>query len=145
MNEQEHNILKRYYQGETTLEEERILKASFRTGNFPDDPILAFQAKKEELPVGLTEKIQTHIHYQRNHRIHSYWVTASSIAAILVLIFSIRSLMPHPTNSCLQLSDNLKKERFENALRVLGSALEETPSIPQRVIYEDNKLIIEIE
>lgn len=38
MNAQEHNILKRYYRGETTLEEERMLKTSFRSGNLPDDP-----------------------------------------------------------------------------------------------------------
>lgn len=69
MNAQEHNILKRYYRGETTLEEERMLKTSFRSGNLPDDPMLAFQARKEELPMGLTEKIQTRIHSQRNRRI----------------------------------------------------------------------------
>lgn len=145
MNAQEYNILKRYYRGETTLEEERMLKASFRSGNLPDNPMLAFQARKEELPVGLTEKIQTRIHSQRNHRIQSYWITAGSIAALFLLFFSIRSLIPHSQNTCLQLSDNLKKERFENALRVLGSALEETPFPSPKVVYEDNRLIIEIE
>lgn len=45
----------------------------------------------------------------------------------------------------IQLSDNLKKERFENALRVLGNALEDEKTPVQRVLYEDHNLIIAIE
>ena len=44
-----------------------------------------------------------------------------------------------------KMSDNLKKERFENALRVLGNALEDEKTPVQRVLYEDHNLIIAIE
>lgn len=45
----------------------------------------------------------------------------------------------------MSLSDHLKKERFENALRVIGEVLEEKTPITQKILYEDNQLIIIIE
>lgn len=136
-------ILRRYYRGETTVEEERMLRAAYRSGALPDDPILAFGQKTAELPTGLEAGIRSSIR-RRQHPRRLLWLTAAGIAATLVLILSVRSLLPgaHPR---LQLSDNLKKERFEEALRVIGNVLEEKQAPAQKVLYEDNKLIIAIE
>lgn len=136
-------ILKRYYRGETTVEEERTLRAAYRSGALPDDPVLAFGQNVAELPAGLEANIRTSIRRRRQPR-RLVWLTASGIAAMFVLILSVRSLLPDPP-SRLQLSDNLKKERFEQALRVIGNVLEEKQPPVQKVLYEDNKLIIAVE
>ena len=62
-----------------------------------------------------------------------------------VLILSFRETFTTTPRPGIQLSDNLKKERFENALRVLGNALEDEKTPVQRVLYEDHNLIIAIE
>lgn len=146
MKDKKEDILKRYYQGETTIEEERLLKLSFRQGEFPDTPTLSCQGKNRELPESLMEKIQQRIHRKAMHNLRNRWITAAGIAAMVVLILSLRSLLPQShLGEKLQLSDNIKKERFEDALRVLGNALgEQTPPI-QKVLYEDSNLIIAIE
>lgn len=138
------DILKRYYRGETTIEEERLLKALARQGELPDDPILAYKGKEKALPEEFLKEIQGKIRRQKHASARHLWITAAGIAAMLILIISLRSLLPHPVES-LQLSDNIKKERFENALRVLGNILGETSPPVQKVLYEDNKLIIAVE
>lgn len=143
--QEENDILKRYYQGESSIEEEQMLKAAFRKGEFQDEPILAFPKKIQELPEGFMEKIQGNIHQRSVSRVRYWTITAASIAALLVLIISLRGLLPQSDSSCLQLSDNMKKERFEKALQVIGNVLEEKSPQPQKVLYEDNKLIITIE
>lgn len=138
------DILKRYYRGETTIEEERLLKNLSRKGELPDDPIFAYEGKDKALPEELLKEIQEKIHRQKNASARPLWITAAGIAAMLILILSLQILLPQPVDS-LQLSDNIKKERFENALRVLGNILGETTSPAQKVLYEDNKLIIAVE
>lgn len=137
-------ILKRYYQGATTIEEERLLKNLSRKGELPDDPILVYKGKGKALPEEFLKEIQGKISRQKHASARHLWITAAGIAAILVMIISLRSLLPHPVEN-LQLSDNIKKERFENALRVLGNILGETSPPVQKVLYEDNKLIIAVE
>lgn len=143
--EEQEKLLKRYYRGETTVEEERQLKSAYRKGQLTKEPMLAFRGLPAELPAGLTAKIQSDIRKRRSSSYRNLWMISGSIAASLILIVSLRSLIPHPDNSNLQLSDNLKKERFENALRTIGNVLEEKTVPTQKVLYEDNKLIITIE
>lgn len=136
--------LKRYYQGETTLAEERELKSAWQRGELPGEPVLGLR-DSVELPEGLNEKLQQHIRQKRQFKIRRLLVTTGSIAAMAALILSLGRAFTTPSHPGIQLSDNLKKERFENALRVLGNALEEEKMPVQRVLYEDHNLIIAIE
>lgn len=143
MDEQE--LLKRYYRGETNLEEERKLKNLYRKGELRDEPILAFKGQAAKIPEDLTEKFRLKIQREQKQTYRNRWAIGIGIAASLILIVSLRNFIPINENSNLQLSNNLKKERFENALRTIGSVLEEGKTDPQQVLYEDNKLIITIE
>lgn len=143
MDEQE--LLKRYYRGETNLEEERQLKKLYRKGELADDPILAFKGQNAKFPADLTENFRLKIQKEQKQTYRNRWAIGIGIAASLILIVSLRNFIPINENSNLQLSNNLKKERFENALRTIGSVLEEGKTDPQQVLYEDNKLIITIE
>lgn len=136
-------LIKRYYQGETSIEEERILKAAFHAGSLPDDPVLAYQDNSAIMPEGLMEKIQSNIHHKHHLKLRYRILTLSGIAAMLLLVVSIRSLLPR--QETLQLSDNLKKERFEEALRVIGNVIDEKNPPIQKVLYEDSRLIIAVE
>lgn len=136
--------LKRYYQGKTTLAEERELKSAWQRGELPDEPIFGLR-DTVELPEGLTEKLQRQIRQKQQHKIRQLLITAGSIAAMAVLVLSFRGMFTTTPRPDIQLSDNLKKERFENALRVIGNALEEKDTPVQKVLYEDHNLIIAIE
>lgn len=137
-------VLKRYYKGETTLAEERELRSAWQWGELPGEPILGLRDPME-IPEGLNEKLQRNIRQKRQRKIRQLWITAGSIAAMAVLILSFRETFTTTPRPGIQLSDNLKKERFENALRVLGNALEDEKTPVQRVLYEDHNLIIAIE
>lgn len=144
-----NEILERYYRGETTVEEERQLRAASRLEELPDDPMPAYQGRKSDMPAGLLDRIQRDIHTRANHRRHNLRITLRitlcSTAAILILIICLRGMLPQPRIDNIRLSDNMKKERFENALRIIGHVLEENTPPVQKVLYEDNKLIIAIE
>ena len=114
------------------------------TGRLPGEPILGLRDPME-IPEGLNEKLQRYIRQKRQRKIRQLWITAGSIAAMAVLILSFRGTFTTTPRPGIQLSDNLKKERFENALRVLGNALEDEKTPVQRVLYEDHNLIIAIE
>ena len=128
----------------TTLAEERELKSAWQRGELPGEPILGLRGPME-IPEGLNEKLQRYIRQKRQRKIRQLWITAGSIAAMAVLILSFRETFTTTPRPGIQLSDNLKKERFENALRVLGNALEDEKTPVQRVLYEDHNLIIAIE
>lgn len=140
-----NEILERYYRGETTVEEERQLREASRLGELPDDPMPAYQGRKTDMPAGLLDRIQRDIHTRANHRRHNLRITLCSTAAILILIICLRGMLPQSSVDNIHISDNMKKERFENALRVIGHVLEENTPPVQKVLYEDNKLIIAIE
>lgn len=137
-------VLKRYYKGETTLAEERELKSAWQRGELPGEPIFGLH-DSIEIPEGLNEKLQQHIRQKRQRKIRQIWITTGSIAAIAVLILSFRGALTTTAGADIQLSDNLKKERFENALRILGNALEDGKTPEEKVLYEDHNLIIAIE
>ena len=126
-------ILKRYYKGETTLAEEQELKSAWQRGELPGEPIFGLRDPME-IPEGLNEKLQRYIRQKRQRKIRQLW-----------MILSFRGTFTTTPRPGIQLSDNLKKERFENALRVLGNALEDEKTPVQRVLYEDHNLIIAIE
>lgn len=140
-----NEILKRYYQGESTLEEERLLKEAYRQKELPDDPMLAFNQSETVIPPELPDMIRQNIHANQQRRTGVLRVILGSIAASLILIVSLRSLIQDNNPHQVQLSDNLKKERFEDALRVIGNVLEEEKPDVQKVLYEDHNLIIAIE
>lgn len=136
-------VLERYYRGETTVDEERQLRGLFDRGELPEEPMLAFGQRSRQLPAGLEATIRGEIHHRHSLRIQHLGIIVGGVAATLILLLSLRSFLPQP--KYLQLSDNIKKERFENALRTIGNVLEEKTPPVQKVIYEDSKLIISIE
>lgn len=144
--EDKDEIVKRYYQGESSLDEERKLKHAFRNGDLREEPMLAFQDETLSIPESLTLQIRQNLSKRQTKRLRSRCLLAGSAAAFLVLIISLRGLIPSTTDKTdLQLSDNLKKERFEDALRMIGNVLEEQTVPIEKVLYEDHKLIIAIE
>lgn len=139
-----NEILRRYYRGETTLAEERQLKAVWAQGKLPGEPLLSLGGRPGALPPELESRISRSLEGKRKNNVR-YWVyAAGSVAAVLLLTFSLNHLLRQPENPGLQLSDNAKKERFEDALRIIGQVLEEKNS-PEKILYEDNQLIIAIE
>lgn len=139
-------ILTRYYRGEASLKEEQILKEAYRKGELSDNPVLAFGNLNAGIPEKLAGKINCAIQERRKcHIRHRVILGVCAVAATLILILSLRMFLPEAAVSDMQLSDNLKKERFENALRVIGNALEEKPTYNEKVLYEDNKIIIAVE
>ena len=137
--------LTRYYRGETTLREERQLKEAYRQGELDQDPFLSFGDTRFELPEGLDERLAAAIgKRKKRNRSHSL-IVLGSVAAGLFLILSLNIFVPAGKEEKLQLSDNTKRERFEDALRVIGNVLEEKKTPSERVLYEDESIIIAIE
>jgi len=144
--EKKEEILKRFYRGETTVEEERLLKKHARDkGTFQETPLLAWTSEEISMPEEVLQNIQTAVHRKavRTSRYRNLIIT--SLAASLLLFISIRSLLSPTPSIGVSLSDRLKKERFEDALRIIGQVLEEEKAPVQQILYEDNKLIIAVE
>ncbi len=141
------NLLKRYYQGDTSLDEEKQLRAMFKQGHFQDEKLLSIDNREIQIPPQTEAKIRQALQKRchRKVRIHNLYTLAGSIAAIAILIFTIRGFLPSADTSQIILTDNMKKERFEDALRIIGNVLDEKHPPIQQVLYEDNKLIIAIE
>lgn len=138
-------IIKRYYRGETSVEEEKFLKAQYRSGHLKEDPFLSLSYPTHSLPSGLKEKIRQGIRQRKRHSLRRVYLTVGSIAAMGILLFSLQGIFSSGRVKNLQLSDNTKRERFEDALRMIGNALEKPSSSQEKVLYEDKNLIIAIE
>lgn len=139
-----NDILKRYYRGETSIREERLLKEEFGQGNLPHEPALAYQGEKEEFPEMLLEQIQEKIQRRKSRENHRIWYCAGGIAAALVMIISIKTFLPSAPDQETVLADHVKQERFEDALRIIGDALQEK-NTEEKILYEDNNIIIALE
>lgn len=136
-------IVERYYRGETTIAEERALKKIYQQGGLKEEPMLSYRGEEMEIPSQLTREIQTCIHRKSQFRLRQRILALSSVAALFGFIFFLRAFMPR--QEAIPLSDNLKKERFEDALRTIGNVIDEKTPPVQRVLYEDNRLIIAVE
>lgn len=141
----DQTLLEKYYKGETTIEEERSLKEAWDRGELANEPALAFSRHIPPLPAELGRQIRSEISRRQSLQRRQRILAIGSIAAVLVLLISLRGLMPRQTEKNWQLSDNLKKERFEDALRTIGNVLEERTLPEQKVLYEDHNLIIAVE
>lgn len=138
------DLLEKYYRGETSLEEERELKKAYKNGLLPEDPSLSLQ-ESTNCPDGLQEQIRKEI-CQRNRKRIRHIASLWTAAAICILVVAIKLLLPSVESEELRLSDNIKRERLEDALRIVGKALEEKNTSPQeKVLYEDDKLIITVQ
>lgn len=143
--EKTEEIIKRYYRGETSLKEEKFLKTQYRSGHLKEDPFLSLSYPTHSLPSELKEKIRQGIRQRKRYKLRRIYITVGSIAAIGILLLSLQGIFPSGEVKNLQLSDNIKRERFEDALRVIGNVLEKPSSSPEKVLYEDKNLIIAIE
>lgn len=139
------DILKRYYRGETSLAEERFLKEKYRSGHLPEDLFLAFDVKEEPLPDELVSRIRSDFGRRRQKHLRQVGVTIGSIAATAILVLFLKGVFTSPVSPDLRLTDSLKRERFENALQVIGNVLDDKASSREKILYEDNHLIIAIE
>lgn len=143
--DEQRSILKRYYRGETTLREEQELKKKFNAGELQEHPFLALKARRQECPAFVRENIRTAI-YKRQKRARRHWIiTAGSIAAIVILMISLRGTLYPPSAASIQLSNNTKKERFEDAMYVIGNVIKSKPATNEKILYEDSRIIISIE
>ena len=92
------HLLEKYYNGETSLEEERKLRWYFQTHGFPE----RFQAekrmhdyfqtkKKEILSPGLTNKLSTLIdnHSSNRSRMKTILLWAGSAAAVVIILLTV--------------------------------------------------------
>lgn len=138
-------IIKRYYRGETSMEEEKFLKAQFRAGYLKEDPFLSLSYPETPLPAGLNEKIRLGIRKRKKSSLRRIYITVGSIAAAGILLISLKGGLSVTETNSLQLSDNTKRARFEDALRVIGNVLENPASSKEKILYEDKNLIIAIE
>lgn len=143
--DQTKDILERYYRGETTVAEEKILREKFRQGDLAENPILGYKGEEKELPDNFTAKFRQNIQQRKSHQMRLVIIASISVAAMLILLVSIRGLFPADHLHEVQLSDNIKRARFEEALRVIGNVLDEKPIPEEQILYEDSKLIIAIE
>lgn len=139
------SLLKRYYRGETTLSEEKQLKQSYKEGMLPDDPVLCFGQENRKCPEKVLTAFRSELRRKRDLRLRRIRITAGSIAAIFLLFFSFQGLHRLTSASAYRLSDHQKRECLEEALRTIGQVLQEKPAQPEKVIYEDQQIIIAIE
>lgn len=137
-------IRKRYYRAETTLEEEAELKEMYQNGLLPEDPALSLRPLSR-MPEGLEERIRAGIRERKRKKLRQIGYTTAGIAATLILILTLRIPLISAHSKQLQLSDNIKRERFEEALRTIGEVLKEKTPSQERILYEDKDVIIAIE
>lgn len=135
------DLLTRYYNGETTLDEERTLREAYRRGELPGEPVLAYRGAASAMPETLRRNIWQGIRARIRRRCLSW----ASAAAGIALVIGLCLILPHRSETTLALTDNMKRERFEDAMRIIGQVLDEKPADTQKVLYEDNRLIIAIE
>ncbi len=138
------DVLKRYYAGETSIEEERMLKDLYRKGELLSDPVFAY-GKEVELPKGLAGRINAGIHQRSKRRLYRKYLAASSVVACIILTVVAGRLLPGSSASSIYLSDRTKMERFEEAMRVIGNVLEEKTATGEKVLYEDQNFVIVME
>lgn len=135
-------LQQRYYRGETSLTEEQQLRQAYRQGLLPNDPALCFGQKTETCPPEVLSAFHAKRKQNQPVSFRRIRTTVAGIAAILLLFLSLSALFETPVPA---LPDQLKRERFEEALRTIGQVLEEKPLRPEKIIYEDKQLIIAIE
>lgn len=139
------NKLARYYQGVSSLEDEQSLKTAYRKGDLPSEPALAYRGNDTSCPAELLNSICHKIEKQRIRRSRRIFTIAGGIAATLLLLISLRSFFPTTASTSVKLSEQTQRERFEDALRVIANVLNEQTSNYEKIVYEDNNLIIAIE
>lgn len=98
MNEKK-NLLDKYYSGQTSLEEEKALKAMFgnEVGNFEEAEVFSFYEDESKVPEGLEDDmfagIETHVAKKnfKHRRLYSV-VSAAAVVLIVVSVFlNVRS------------------------------------------------------
>jgi len=91
--EQSKNLLSKYYNGETTLEEEALLKSSLaeEKGVSPETDIFSYYSEEGQVPHGLEESIFASIKNagDKKKSLTRQILTISSVAASLVICFAI--------------------------------------------------------
>ena len=122
------DLLTRYYNGGTTLDEERTLREAYRRGELPGEPVLAYRGAASAMPETLRRNIRQGIRARIRRRCLSW----ASAAAGIALVIGLCLILPHRSETTL-------------ALTIIGQVLDEKPADTQKVLYEDNRLIIAIE
>lgn len=143
-----NKLLEKYRQGASSLEEEKSLRKAFDAKAI-DEPMFAIRGKQMKAPASLQDAIQKKIEARKKAERRRFQIPvfiSTGIAAAILLFFTFQipqteEIDPKP----LQLSDNLKRERFEDAIRIIGDVLGEEKASQEKVIYEDNDIIISVE
>ncbi len=139
------NKLARYYRGESSLEDEQALKNAYRKGELPSEPALSYGGDTAPCPEEVFQAIRHGIGKRKTRHSRRIFQIAGGIAATLLLIIGLRAFLPAPSSTEIQLSEQVQRERFEDALRVIANVLNEQITGKEKIVYEDNDLIIAIE
>lgn len=139
------NKLARYYRGESSLKDEQSLKNAYRKGELPSEPALSYRGDTTPCPEEVLQAIRHSIGKRKARHSRRIFQIAGGIAATLLLIIGLRAFLPAPPPAGIKLSEQVQRERFEDALRVIANVLNEQITGKEKIVYEDNDLIIAIE
>lgn len=140
MNEELIRLLDKYYQGETSEEEEKLLKTGILGGEdqILEKEIFSFFAKESELPEDLDNQVFAKVEKQtgkRNLRMMIYSI--SSMAAALALILTLY------TGYRTGQKNNRDFRMIEQALYRVSETLQPEPEEPEMlVLWVDNNVEI---
>jgi hypothetical protein len=147
-------LVNKYYEGESTLDEEKQLKEYFTSNEVPEhlqmiqDQLTYFTSSEVEIPdaIGLEDRILTNLDRQRKHekstpRIIGRIITA--IAATVLLVFAVQSIQQSFTTvsnndmtTALPLETCVDKEKCEAEVE---KALVEFSTVLNQLEHEDAK------
>lgn len=105
----------------------------------------ALQPGSEPLPGGLAERIRQGFRVRRHRRTRRITAVFTGMAASLVLVLALERTFAGFSSGEVPLSDSVKRERLENALRTVGRVLEGKNGPGEKILYEDSRLVIAIE
>lgn len=148
------NIADRFYSGETSSHEEKQLRDMLKDKkntrdmsaekayfDFIDKNTIDIPENIESLALNKINK-QQKLKFKHNIKI---WIPRLSAAALLVIVFLIIKPDKSSDNYFSQhLSDSEKKEKFEDALKIVNKSISGEKAEPE-ILYNDDKFRIVIE
>ena len=142
-----NKLLEKYWEGETTLEEEKIIKKHFSSGDAPDDNLsvmFSFFEKERQITYDKDIKIPEPKVFKINF--YREIAVAASIVLLLGLAFLIRKNIEKPAGNQLakyEVKDSEKaKEITKNALAMLAKNYNKGETALSKNIKNINKIDI---
>ncbi|HOF54888.1 MAG: hypothetical protein WBK43_01575 [Prolixibacteraceae bacterium] len=140
MKEERVKQLERYYRGETSLEEEKLLKEEIMAaeGNSPEKDFFSLCAGESQLPPGLEKEIFAKVDGEiRRKRTRIRLYSLISVAASLALIITLYS--GYRTGQKNEVDFQIIEQALYNVSEILQPELEEPEML---VLWVDNNVEI---